>query len=123
MNINGGIFYRLTFENDVEPEHFLTTLSTMIKEHPERDKPTRAGMFSGMAIFASRHNRVSPDGQVQPIVQYLFLVEGSMGKLAWLVGLLKQFGKVSFPLKSSDWSFSSDTDILNLRDLRLDSSN
>jgi hypothetical protein len=36
-----------------------------------------------------------------------------MGKLAWLVGLLEQFGKVSFPFDSSDWSFSSDTDILS----------
>lgn len=113
MNINGGIFYRLTFENDLEPDDFLTTLSTMIKEHPERDKPTRVGMFSKMAVFASRHNRVLPDSEVQPIVQYLFLVEGSMAKLSWLVGLLEQFGKVSFPLDNSDWSFSSDTDIVS----------
>ncbi len=113
MNIDGGIFYRLTFENDVVPDHFLTTLSTMIKEHPERNKPTRQGMFSRMAIFHSVHSRVSPDGQVQAIVKYLFLVEGSSGKLPWLVGLLEQFGTVSFPLDTSDWSFSSDTDILS----------
>lgn len=112
MNINGGIFYRLTFEDDIEPDGFLSTLSTLVKEHPERAKPTRAGMFSRMAIFASRHNRVLDDGQVQPVVQYLFLVEGSMAKLGWLVGLLEQFGKVSFPLESSDWSFSSDTDVV-----------
>ena len=107
MNINRGIFYLLTFENDVEPEHFLTTLSTMIKEHPERNKSTRTGMFSRMAILTSVHSRaLSPDDQVT--VKYLFVVEGSSGKLPWLVGLLEQFGKVSFPLDSSDWSFASD---------------
>jgi hypothetical protein len=112
MNINGGIFYRLTFQDDIEPDGFLTTLSTMIQDHPEREKPTRAGVFSRMAIFASRHNRVLDDGKVQPVVTYLFLVEGSMAKLGWLVELLEQFGQVSFPLETSDWNFSSDTDVV-----------
>jgi hypothetical protein len=105
MNINRGIFYLLTFENDVAPEHFLTTLSTMIKEHPERNQSTRSGMFSRMTILTSAHSQaLSPD---QVAIKYLFVVEGSMARLPWLVGLLEQFGKVSFPLDSSDWSFAS----------------
>jgi len=115
MNIKGGIFYRLTFKNDVAPDNFLTTLSTMIKENPERDKATRLGMFSRMSIFASIHSRIDAAGNEgeELIVKYLFLVEGNMGKLAWLVKLLEQFGEVSFPLDDDDWSFSSDTDILS----------
>ena len=112
MDISRGIFYQLTFEDDIEPDDFLKMLSTKIKEHSERNRPTRSGMFERMAIFASRHNRISaPDDSVQPIVQYLFLVEGSFGKLPWLVGLLEQFGQVTFPLGDSDWSFSADSDI------------
>jgi hypothetical protein len=110
MKFDRGIFYRLTFQNDVEPEDFLTTLSTMIKEHPERNKSTRAGKFSRMAIFTSIHSQALTEGV---IVRYLFLVEGSSEKLDWLVGLLEQFGKVSFPLDNSDWSFSSDIGILS----------
>jgi hypothetical protein len=64
-----------------------------------------------MTIFASRHNRASAiDDRVQPTVQYLFLVEGSFGRLSWLIRLLEQFGQVTFPLGDSDWSFSSGDD-------------
>ncbi len=114
MNIGRGIFYQLTFEGDIEPDGFLALLAVKIKQDPERTKPTRSGVFQRMTIFASRHSRVSPtDNNVQPIVQYLFLVEGSVAKLPWLSSLLGQFGQVTFPLGVSDWSFSSDSDILS----------
>jgi hypothetical protein len=105
MRISGGIFYQLTFENDIEPDDFMTTLSSKIAAHPEKDAPTRAGKFTKLTVFASRHNRVlEPDNKVQPIIKYLFLVEGSVAKLPWLAALLGEFGQVAFPLSESDWT-------------------
>jgi hypothetical protein len=120
MKINRAIFYRLRFENDIEPNGFLTVLSTKIQRHPQRSQSSRTGGFQRMTVLDSRHNRVlspdrkvvSPGDSVASVVEYLFLVEGNMGELGWLADLLGQYGQVSFPLDQSDWSFASDTETL-----------
>jgi hypothetical protein len=106
----GGIFYRLTFADDLEPDAFLKELSAKINASPERSKSTRVGGFTRVRVFSSSWNSV--DGKnVQRRVQYLFLVQGYMKKVDWLEAILAEYGTVSFPLDDGEWTWSSENDI------------
>jgi hypothetical protein len=96
---SSGIFYRLTFDDGVEPDGFEADLVARIQAHPERNRATRIGSFEGMRILSEGHTSpVGDSGTFQERTQYLFLVAGGMRPLPWLVELLGTYGTVSFPL-------------------------
>jgi hypothetical protein len=108
-----GVFCRLTFADDVEPRDFLADLKAKVAAAPDATKQTRAGKFEGLSVFRWSANRVSDDGKVQPVAEYVFVVKGFPfgGVPEWLVTLLESYGKVSTPLDDKSWDWSAGGDI------------
>lgn len=99
-----GVFYALTFKDDIEPEGFLGSLSEEIKAAPMTRQSTRVGRFERMIVFRWHYNRVDGD-KVQPVRRYMFFVEGFMRSITWITEILGRYGAVSFPVGEDEWTF------------------
>jgi hypothetical protein len=104
-----GVFYALTFPEDTEPSGFLNELARQVSAEGARRGSTRVGEFERLRIFSSTFTSVS-DETTRRHTQYLFLVEGLMIRVSWIIDILERFGKVSFPVDGT-WRWSSDNDI------------
>jgi hypothetical protein len=105
-----GIFYDLTFPDNLEPVGFLDDLARLILAKAEERGSTRVGEFERMRAFSSTFTELS-DETPRRHTRYLFLVEGLMTPVPWIVDILEQFGKVSFPVDGT-WTWSSEKDII-----------